>query len=119
WQPRPGAGSASGSLGQALADGGGAVGARRSRRVLSLRDTARAMSQENVEIVKAWIDAYNREDEDAFFKDLAPGFVLDFSRAIGPWRGVFGLDQWRRVWGEFRETWESDWLEPHEFIEAG
>ena len=29
----------------------GAVGARRSRRLLSLRDTARAMSQENVEIV--------------------------------------------------------------------
>ena len=31
----------------------GAVGARRSRRLLSLRDTARAMSQENVEIVRA------------------------------------------------------------------
>ena len=30
----------------------GAVGARRSRRPLSLRDTARAMSQENVEIVQ-------------------------------------------------------------------
>ena len=30
----------------------GAVGARRSRRLLSLRDTARAMSQENVEIVR-------------------------------------------------------------------
>ena len=29
-----------------------AVGARRSRRLLSLRDTARAMSQENVEIVR-------------------------------------------------------------------
>ena len=29
----------------------GAVGARRSRRLLSLRDTARAMSQENVEVV--------------------------------------------------------------------
>src|SRR4051812_10099958 len=30
----------------------GAVGARRSRRLLSLRDTARAMSLENVEIVR-------------------------------------------------------------------
>src|SRR3954452_282789 len=30
----------------------GAVGARRSRRLLSLRDTARAMSQENVEMVR-------------------------------------------------------------------
>ena len=77
------------------------------------------MSQENVEIVRANIDAYNREDWDAFFKDQAPGFELDFSRAVGPWRGVFGLDQIRRVTQEFRETWESARMEPHEFIEAG
>jgi ketosteroid isomerase-like protein len=77
------------------------------------------MSHENVEMVKAAIDAYNREDWDAYFKDLAPGFELDFSRAVGPWRGVFGLDQFRRVVEEFRETWESTRQEPHEFIEAG
>jgi ketosteroid isomerase-like protein len=77
------------------------------------------MSQENVEIVKANIDAYNREDWDAFFKDAAPGFELDLSRAVGPWHGVFGLDQARRIVGEFRETWESARMEPHEFIEAG
>ena len=72
-----------------------------------------------MEIVKASIDAYNRENWDAFFKDLAPGFEMDFSRAVGPWRGVFGLDQTRRIVGEFRETWESARVEPHEFIEAG
>ena len=77
------------------------------------------MSQENVEIVKANIDAYNREDWDAMFKDTAPGFEVDLSRAVGPWRGVFGLDQIRRVSGEYLETWESARLEPHEFIEAG
>ena len=77
------------------------------------------MSQENVEIVKANIDAYNREDWDAIFKDLAPGAEMDFSRAIGPWRGVFGFDQARRVVEEFREAWESARVEPHEFIEAG
>jgi ketosteroid isomerase-like protein len=77
------------------------------------------MSQENVEIAKANIDAYNREDWDAWFKDLAPGFEADFSRALGPWRGVYGLDQIRRVAEEFRETWESARMEPHEFIEAG
>jgi ketosteroid isomerase-like protein len=77
------------------------------------------MSQENVEIVKAWYDAYNREDWDAFYKDVAPGFEVDLSRAVGPWRGVFGLDQVRRLVGEFSETWESVRLEPHEFIEAG
>jgi len=77
------------------------------------------MSQENVEIVKAAHDAYNREDWDAFFKDAAPRAETDFSRAVGPWRGVFGLDQIRPVLEDMRETWESVRAEPHEFIEAG
>ena len=72
-----------------------------------------------MEIVKASYDAYNREDWDAFYKNMAPGFELDFSRAVGPWRGVFGLDQARRALGEFQENWESARLETHEFIEAG
>jgi ketosteroid isomerase-like protein len=77
------------------------------------------MSQENVDIVKDTIDAYNREDWDAMFKYAAPGFEMDVSRANGPWRGVFKLDQLRRVLVEFREHWESVRVEPHEFIEAG
>jgi ketosteroid isomerase-like protein len=77
------------------------------------------MSQENVEIVKAWYDAWNREDWDAMLKDAAPGFEVDFSRSDGPLAGVFGLDQIRRLTEEFFETWESARLEPHEFIEAG
>jgi ketosteroid isomerase-like protein len=72
-----------------------------------------------VEIVKAAFDAYNREDWDAFFKDMAPGFEVDMSRSVGPLAGVFGLDQVRRVTAEFREAWESARMEPHEFIEAG
>ena len=77
------------------------------------------MSQENVEIVKAWYDAFNRDDWDAMLKDAAPGFEYDFSRAVGPWRGVFGLDQARRLWEEFAASWESFRVEPHEFIEVG
>jgi ketosteroid isomerase-like protein len=77
------------------------------------------MSQENVEIVKAWYDAFNREDWDAMVKDAAPGCEQDFSRALGPWRGVFGLDQVKRIWEEFAASWESFRVEPHEFIEVG
>jgi ketosteroid isomerase-like protein len=77
------------------------------------------MSQENVEIVKAWYDAYNREDWDAMIKDAAPGMEVDFSRSVGPLAGVFGLDQALRLLKEFREAWESARMEPHEFIEAG
>ena len=72
-----------------------------------------------MEIVKAWYDAFNRDDWDAMVKDAAPGFELDFSRSVGLSPGVFGLDQLRRLTEEFREDWESAWLEAHEFIEAG
>ena len=45
---------------------------RRSGRLLSLRDTARAMSQENVEIVRRVFDAFNRRDIPAFLELLDP-----------------------------------------------
>jgi ketosteroid isomerase-like protein len=77
------------------------------------------MAQENVELVKAVIDAYNREDWDAVFRDIAPDAELDMSRAVGPTQGVFKPDQVRRVLVDFRENWESVRIEPHEFIEAG
>ena len=77
------------------------------------------MSQENVEIVEAAIDAANRQDWDAMFQDMAPGFELDMSRAVGPVGGIHGLDQARRILVEFAGYWESLRIEPHEFIEAG
>jgi ketosteroid isomerase-like protein len=77
------------------------------------------MSQENVELVRAAIDAANREDWDAAFKDVAPGFEVDLSRAVGPWRGVVGVGQLRRILAEFQGYWDSVRIEPHEFIEAG
>ncbi len=77
------------------------------------------MSQENVEIVKAWYDAFNRQDWEAMVNDAAPGFELDFSRSDGPAAGVFGLDQMRRLLEGFFEIWESARLEAYEFIEAG
>jgi hypothetical protein len=63
------------------------------------------MSQENVEILKACIDAYNRDDWDAVFKDVAPGAEIDWSRSVGPYGGVYSLDQFRRFVAEFRKTW--------------
>ena len=77
------------------------------------------MSQENVEIARAAIDAYNRRDWDAVLKEAAPGFELDFSRAVGPISGVFGLDQTRGIMGDLGGLWESSRIEPQEFIEAG
>ena len=77
------------------------------------------MSQENVEIVKAHMDAYNRRDWDAVFSLLAPCFEMDLSRSVAPWRGVYRLDQLRQLFEEWVGTFGSFRNEPHEFIEAG
>jgi ketosteroid isomerase-like protein len=76
------------------------------------------MSQENVEIARAFFEAYNREDFEAALKDAAPDFALDFSRSLGPYRGVYGLDQMRGLFEEINGTFESVWFEPHEFIDV-
>jgi ketosteroid isomerase-like protein len=76
------------------------------------------MSQENVEIVRAAYDAYNRGDLDAALKDAAPEFELDWTRAVGPQRGVYRLDQIRAFLVDFLEAFESTRVEPDEFVEA-
>jgi ketosteroid isomerase-like protein len=84
------------------------------------RDTGRAMSEENVEIVRAAIDGFNGVgDWESALKRLAPNFEFDMSRALGPWRGVYGRDEFERVVGEFNDGWESARIEPQEFIEVG
>lgn len=77
------------------------------------------MSEENVEVVRAALEAWNRGDWDAALKDAARGFALDNSRAAGPNRGVYRLDQMHEFWDEFTGIWGSYRMEPHEFIEAG
>jgi ketosteroid isomerase-like protein len=77
------------------------------------------MSQENVEIVRAALDAFNRGDLESLLKDAAPNVQYDLSRAVGPVRGVYGRDQVVPVLSEFVESWESVRVEPHELIEVG
>ncbi len=77
------------------------------------------MSRENVEIVRAFIDAVNRGDWDAVVDRMAQDFEYDFSRSMGPNRGVYDLGQVRELLDEFFGVWESFRYEADEFIEAG
>jgi ketosteroid isomerase-like protein len=77
------------------------------------------MSQENVEMVRASIDAMNRGDMNAAFKEVAPDARADQSRAAGLDRSVYSVDQFRRLAEEFASSWESVRYETDEFIEAG
>jgi ketosteroid isomerase-like protein len=73
-----------------------------------------------VEIVRRGFEAINRGDWEVPFKNAAPDFVLDSSRALGEWRGVHtGPDQAKRSWEAFTEPWESVRLELRDAIDAG
>ena len=75
------------------------------------------MSQENVEIVRAALDAYNRADFEAISRFAAPGCTFDWSRSIGPQRGVYGIDELSKF--NTAEHFDSVRTEPEEFIEVG
>jgi ketosteroid isomerase-like protein len=77
------------------------------------------MSQENVELVRGALEAWNRGDWEAILEDAGPDFELDMSRAAGPFRGVYGRDQVGGFWEGFAENWASRRFEAHEFIDAG
>ena len=77
------------------------------------------MSQENVELIRRQIEALNREDWDAAFKDAAPDAEFDLSRAVGIDRGVYTFRQMRRLIEEFAKAWESVQSGADEFIDAG
>jgi ketosteroid isomerase-like protein len=102
-----------------VADVLAADGKHVQRPVGQKRDTARTMSQENVEIIRAFIDALNRGDWEGGLEHMDPDFELDFSRAVGPVQGVFKLDQTRGLFEEFFGMWEAVRLEIDELREVG
>ena len=77
------------------------------------------MSQENVEIVSAAIDAHNRGDFDAVFKDADPDFEFDQTRAIGFYQGVFSLEEFKSLQTAWIDAWESVTIGADELIDAG
>src|SRR5687767_9138987 len=81
----------------------------RANQFLTERDTQRAMSQENVEIVRRMYDAYNRGDFESALADFAP----DVEWSDPPdnpggrtWHGPEGvqgaLATWQGAWQDFR-----------------
>ncbi len=77
------------------------------------------MSQQNVEIVRAAIDAHNRGDVDATFKDAAPDFEFDQTRALGVDQGVFNLEEFQGLLTAWTDIWESFTIGADELIDAG
>jgi ketosteroid isomerase-like protein len=77
------------------------------------------MSQENVEIVRQYVDAWNRRDSDAMRGLLAADVELDRSRSIGPDPRIYrGLAEAEEFWAEWQTIWEKYRSEVDELIDA-
>jgi hypothetical protein len=83
------------------------------------RDTPRAVSRENVELVRSIYEAVNRRDWDAAFRDQAPD-VEYMTPPRGPIAGTYrGREELRGLWEELSTAFETRTYEPEEFIESG
>ena len=86
----------------------------RARSLLLPRDTARAMSQENVEIVREVYAAFARRDAESALSAFDPGVVLDASHRVDG-RVGHGLEEMAAIVAEWMETWD-DWRQDVEEI---
>jgi ketosteroid isomerase-like protein len=76
------------------------------------------MSEENVELVRAFIAAYNRRDFDAAVESFDPEieWVLPERQSSDSCRGP---DEVRLFWAGLDSTFEELRLDPQEFVDAG
>ena len=79
------------------------------------------MSQENVEIGRRLLALLSQDDYEAFFDELPPEFVFDFSRRLIDPVVLRGRDEMRAWMERERQMWEGDHVgyEPKELIDAG
>lgn len=77
------------------------------------------MTTDHVELAKAGVAALNGGDLRGVVANAWPDFEYDFSRSIGPQRGVYTLEGMNEISTEFESMWESSRYEVDEYIEAG
>jgi ketosteroid isomerase-like protein len=78
------------------------------------------MSQENVEVVRRGIEAWNQRDLPTWRALFHPHAELDWSRSRGPFKGVYrGVGGLESFWDEFWSTFETIAIETHGVTEVG
>ena len=84
------------------------------------RDTARAMSEENVDVARQLIQAFNRRDLAAMTERFAPDVEWKPGGPAAVERAVYrGRDEVSDGFAETWETWEVFDLEEHEVRDLG
>jgi ketosteroid isomerase-like protein len=95
---------------------------RRTRqfRTLLLGDTARAMSQENLETVKEFTRLFEAGDRTSWREYFDPNVIWDTSESSLPSAGVYhGHQGVERFFREWAGAWSDLRFETREYIEAG
>jgi ketosteroid isomerase-like protein len=78
------------------------------------------MSEENVEIVRRGIDAWNRRDLPTWLALFRADAEIDWTRSRGPLKGSYrGQVECESFWHEFFSTFEDVQLEVTDLTEAG
>ena len=78
------------------------------------------MSQENVEVVRRNVEAWNRRDLRTWLATFRSDAEIDWSRARGPFKGVYrGPGEHEAFWDVFWSTFEDVQLENYGWAEAG
>jgi ketosteroid isomerase-like protein len=78
------------------------------------------MSQENVEVVRRSIEAFNRRDVKAWLALYQSDAEIDYSRSRGPFKDLYrGHQELEAFWDMFWSMFEEIRLEAHGFTQAG
>ena len=78
------------------------------------------MPQENFEVVRRSIAAWNRRDATAWVAVFSSDGEIDWSHARGPFKGVYrGRGEQEAFWNVFWSTFEDVQLEASDFTDAG
>jgi ketosteroid isomerase-like protein len=78
------------------------------------------MSEEDVETVRRHIEAWNRRDLKTWLAWLHADAEIDWSRSLGPLKGVYrGHGELEVFWDAFWSTFEDVHVVVHGFTEAG
>jgi uncharacterized protein len=77
------------------------------------------MSQENVEIVRRLIEAWNSNEQDEAIAIVDPEVVLDATRRRVNPKTYTGMQGMRRMLADRDEVWGEFRMEPDEVLDAG
>jgi ketosteroid isomerase-like protein len=78
------------------------------------------MSQENVEVVRRNQEAWNRRDQRTWLATFSSDAEIDWSRARGPFKGVYrGRGGFKAFWEVFWGTFDDVQVETYGTVAAG